>query len=299
MGMSRWMLAPISLRCTWLVGPLLVAAWWPLSWLHVEPFSEYSFFPLWLGYILSIDGLVFQRNGTSLLARSPAAFVGMFLVSLPLWWTFEGINQLTNNWHYEGAEDYSQLKYVLVASWHFSIVVPAVFETAELIASLTFLKRFKGGPRLPVSRPVLMAGIALGLLACVGLVFWPRYSFAGAWLCLFLVLDPVNNLRGRPSILAWLEVGDWRPVLALSIGALACGWFWEMWNYWAYPKWEYTIAFVDFAPIFEMPLLGYGGYLPFGLEVYAVYHFVSALPGRLPRVSLNLGNIRKDLPAQG
>ena len=144
---------------------MLVAAWWPLSWLHVEPFSEYSFFPLWLGYILSIDGLVFQRNGTSLLARSPAAFVGMFLVSLPLWWTFEGINQLTNNWHYVGAEDYSQLKYVLVASWHFSIVVPAVFETAELIASLTFLKRFKGGPRLPVSRPVLMAGIALGLLA--------------------------------------------------------------------------------------------------------------------------------------
>ncbi|MBA3275375.1 MAG: hypothetical protein H0T72_06245, partial [Chloroflexia bacterium] len=26
--------------------------------------------------------------------------------------------------------------------------------------------------------------------------------------------------------------------------------------------------------VFEMPLLGYGGYLPFALEVYAFYHLL-------------------------
>ena len=31
--------------------------------------------------------------------------------------------------------------------------------------------------------------------------------------------------------------------------------------------------------IFEMPLLGYGGYLPFALELYAVYHFVVGVGG--------------------
>ena len=76
--------------------------------------------------------------------------------------------------------------------------------------------------------------------------------------------------------------------IALAAGALICGWFWEMWNYWAFPKWQYTIPFVDFAHVFEMPLLGFGGYLPFGLEVYAGYHFLSGLAPRIPQVSLRM-----------
>ena len=96
------------------------------------------------------------------------------------------------------------------------------------------------------------------------------------------MLDPINYLRGRPSVLSWVGRGDWRLVLALGMGALLCGLFWEMWNYWAFPKWHYTIAFVDFAHIFEMPLLGYGGYVPFGLEVYAIYHFLRGLVGGTP-----------------
>lgn len=31
--------------------------------------------------------------------------------------------------------------------------------------------------------------------------------------------------------------------------------------------------------VFEMPLLGYGGYLPFALELYALYHWVSGVVG--------------------
>jgi hypothetical protein len=52
-----------------------------------------------------------------------------------------------------------------------------------------------------------------------------------------------------------------------------------MWNYFSYPKWVYTVAWGGFAHIFEMPLLGYGGYLPFALELFAVYHFVMGLLG--------------------
>jgi len=32
--------------------------------------------------------------------------------------------------------------------------------------------------------------------------------------------------------------------------------------------------------IFEMPLLGYGGYLPFVLELHAIYHLVTGLFGK-------------------
>ena len=52
-----------------------------------------------------------------------------------------------------------------------------------------------------------------------------------------------------------------------------------MWNYWAFPKCQYTIPYGDFAYVFEMPLLGYGGYVPFGLETYVAYHFLSGVLG--------------------
>jgi hypothetical protein len=43
-----------------------------------------------------------------------------------------------------------------------------------------------------------------------------------------------------------------------------------MWNYCSMPRWGYSIPFVHRFQIFEMPLLGYAGYLPFGLECGAV-----------------------------
>ena len=44
-------------------------------------------------------------------------------------------------------------------------------------------------------------------------------------------------------------------------------------------KAKYSIGFFDFVHIFEMPLLGYGGYLPFGLETFAAYHFAAGFLG--------------------
>ena len=267
----------------------MLAVAWPASWLQAGLIGEYSFFPIWLGYILTVDALVLRRKGTSLLTRNKRAFLGMFLASVPLWWVFEGINHFTQNWNYTGGEDYSTLRYVLVASWHFSTVIPAVFETAELMGSFSFFRRFRNGPALPVSPFLLAASMAVAVMSLVALPFWPREVFAATWLCLFFLLDPINYITGRPSIVGQVRRGDWSLVFALCAGALICGWFWEMWNYWALPKWHYSIPFADYARIFEMPLLGYGGYLPFGLEIYAVYHFLWGIAARVPRVPFHLG----------
>jgi hypothetical protein len=53
-----------------------------------------------------------------------------------------------------------------------------------------------------------------------------------------------------------------------------------MWNYYSDPKWIYKIPFVDYAYIFEMPALGYLGYLPFALELFALYHLITGIRGQ-------------------
>lgn len=260
-------------------GLLLIAVMWPTSWLQLQPVAGYSFPFLWLGYILTVDGLVLMRRGSSLLSRSRPAFAGLFLVSAPIWWLFEFFNHFVNNWIYLGAEYYGPIRYFAIASISFATVVPAVFESAELIASFDFVKRFKDGWAVPATRPVLLGAVVFGVLSFVAMVFWPRYAFPFAWTCAFFVVDPINYALGWPSIAARVSRGDWRTVVALGAGTLLCGFFWEMWNFYAWPRWTYNIPFVEFLHVFEMPLLGYGGYIPFGLELFATYHFLRGLAG--------------------
>ena len=260
-----------------LLGLLLIAIAWPLS----QQISQNLFFPLWLGFILLVDGLVRRRTGTSLAVRSPKIMVVMFIVASPYWWAFEGINQITQNWVYvtPTEEDSGGLVGVIQASLSYSTVVPAVFEVSELIGSFGFIKRFARLPSLVLSRPqIILAGV-FGLGSLVTMLIWPTYLFPITWLCLFFIFDPINNLTGRPSIIAQVKNGDYRTVVAFALGALVCGFFWEMWNRDASVSWEYNIGYLDFARIFQMPLLGYGGYLPFGLETYAVFHFVAGVLG--------------------
>ena len=105
----------------------------------------------------------------------------------------------------------------------------------------------------------------------MALVFiWPKFFYPLVWLSIFFILEPINIWRSKRHFLESLKSGDWRPVISLSTGALICGFFWEMWNYYSSPKWIYHTPGADFFPIFEMPLLGYFGYLPFAWELFAL-----------------------------
>lgn len=61
-------------------------------------------------------------------------------------------------------------------------------------------------------------------------------------------------------------MGYWKDIFLLALAALIFGFFWEMWNYYSFAKWEYSIPFVHRYLILEMPVLGYLGYLPFGIQ---------------------------------
>ena len=259
------------------IGLLLVAVFWALNWSLDGLRTSWAFFPLWLGYCLAIDAAVFVRTGSSLWTRSRGRYVGLFLVSAPAWWLFEVINWRTANWQYQGRTEFTELEYFLLASLSFSTVIPAVFGTAELMSSLPWLRRMLPRARFGVTPFLRIASVGCGL-ATLGLVLvWPLYFFPFVWVSLLLIMDPLNDALGYRSLVSEISKGDWRSPVALAAGCLVCGFFWEMWNYYSFPKWTYYVPFVDYVRVFEMPLLGYGGYIPFSMELFALYHCVTGL----------------------
>jgi hypothetical protein len=256
------------------MGLGLIAVCWPLHWLLPGVRSLYAFFPLWLGYALTVDALVFARAGSSLLSRSGADFFKLFCLSAPAWWLFEAINLRTLNWDYLGQDQFTIGEGVFLGTLCFSTVMPAVFETAELIRTCPWTERLAPGPRIEPTGPVCV-GMLLAGLAMLGLLLaWPRLFYPFVWGTVFLILEPLNIWMGRRHSFEWVRQGDWRAPVALSLGALTCGFFWEMWNYFAYPKWIYHTPGVEFWRLFEMPLLGYVGYLFFAWELYALRNFL-------------------------
>jgi hypothetical protein len=262
----------------WL-GLSLVFVFWFLNWTMSGTRTHWGFFPLWLGYCLTIDGLVFWRTGTSLLTRSWRKYVGLFLVSAPVWWLFELLNLHTRNWTYLGTDVFTPLQYSFWTTLSFSTVIPAVFGSAELVASFGFLKRLKPGPVIGTDKRTTSAFFILGWAMLALLVAWPKIFFPFLWLSLYFILEPVNIWLGNRSLAYWTQKGDWRPVIALWLGVLLTAFFWEMWNYYSFPKWIYHVPWGNWLHIFEMPFLGYGGYLPFALELFALYHLFVGLFG--------------------
>lgn len=269
---------PAFPRHGWL-GLGLAAVFWPLNWFLPGLRTHWGFFPLWLGYCLVIDGLVFWRTGTSLLARSRRRYAGLFAVSAPAWWIFEVVNGHLQNWTYLGAEAFTPFQFWAFATISFTTVIPAVFGAAELFASFDFVQRLGRGPTIRPDRRTSLGFFLAGLGLFALMWAWPRLFFPFVWISIYFITEPLNIWLGHRHLALWTAKGDWRPVVALWLGVLLTAFFWEFWNYFSYPKWVYHVPWGQFWHIFEMPLLGYGGYLPFALELYALYHLAAGLWG--------------------
>jgi hypothetical protein len=269
----------------WVALAVLLVSWF-FAWTRFDWFESYqrlTFIPLWFSYIVMINALCVRQAGTCPLLHEPVFFACLFPVSAVFWWLFEYLNQFVQNWFYTGV-DYGPLAYSLHATISFSTVLPAVYTTSLWISSLKwFGNRFHGLPsirRLPVK---FLNRTAL-FISCAGLIgvgLWPEELFALLWLAPLLILTSLQHIAGQPTLFTALAGGDWRPAVSAAIAALLCGFFWEMWNFYSLAKWIYSIPSVYRFKIFEMPLLGYMGYLPFGLLCLEVTKILKAVVLRL------------------
>lgn len=257
------------------IGVILIILFWYINWNLEGLRTHWAFFPLWLGYALFIDGLVFRINGDSLISRSYKKFILLFFISAPAWWLFELFNSITHNWQYIGKEYFSDLEYFLLASLSFSTVMPAVFETAELLSASSKFDKFRNRKKFNPTKKVLWGFIFTGLFFLLMIVLFPNLFFPFVWATVLLILEPVNYFLGNKTLFDYWKTGNWKPLISLALGCLICGFFWEMWNYYSYPKWVYHLPIAEFLHVFEMPVLGYLGYLTFPLELFSIYHFIT------------------------
>ena len=238
---------------------------------------------VWTGYIFFIDAWLYELTGRSLLMNDRLEFLVVAIVSIASWWLFEFYNaprfwksNLELWWHYHNLEPNLWLRRVGY-DWAFATIFLALFETAELLAVTIFA-------RVRVMSPIKFSKLWLVLVACVGgaaaaipLIAPSNWLAPLVWLSFIFIIDPINALRGWPSITGDLASGDWRRLLSLLASGLVCGVLWEFWNYWALSKWTYTVPFFGNAKIFEMPVLGYLGFPPFAVECWVIYIFLRSL----------------------
>ena len=264
------------------------AACWVLAWTRwpwFESGQRFTFFPLWLGFIVTVNAATQRRAGTCLMLRAPGVWLALFGASAVFWWGFEWLNRFVRNWHYLGGESFSAAEYALNATLCFSTVLPAVAAVAEWLETHPgLMRRLARGPAWTwLGRRDTAVVLAIAAAATLlGTGARPVWFYAALWVAplAWWLAGPV--VTGRRGLAHEIAGGDWRRAGTWMLAALACGFFWELWNWRSFPKWIYSVPGVERWHVFEMPLLGYAGYLPFGLECLVVAERILRRPPAPP-----------------
>lgn len=246
-------------------------AWNRFAWF--EPFQSHTFTPLWLSYILAVNACSYKRSGKCMLINERGYFLLLFPTSIVFWWFFEYLNRFVQNWYYLGATRLSASEYVFHASISFSTVLPAVLGTRELLLTYPFFQKCFSHfipIRPPYPKTFAFITLLISLIGLANIGTHPDYAYSLLWISPLIVIVSLQTILGEKHILSDISAGDWTMVISSSAAGLICGFFWEMWNYHSFSKWVYSIPYVHKFVIFEMPILGYAGYLPFGLICVAV-----------------------------
>ena len=266
----------------WLAVAWLAAAWL-LAWTRFPwfaPVQGFTFSMLWLGYIVIINALTWRRTGRCMLTNRPGYFLALFPLSAIFWWFFEYLNRFVQNWFYLGIDSLGPWDYFWQATLPFATVLPAVLGTRDLLATFPRISAGLGNAwSMAWIKSKSIAWILL-IVSAVGLAtigVWPNTLFSMLWLAPLALVTGLQIMMGERTVLDGPVKGDWREIWQVALAALACGFFWEMWNFGSLAHWEYSVPYVHRFEIFHMPLLGYSGYLPFGLECLAVARLLDLL----------------------
>jgi len=246
----------------------------------------------WVAYLMILDGAMMWaarlRGGeTSPVRVRPRLFALCALTSVPIWLFYDWLNfSFMHAWEYHNLPD------ELVHRWlgyfvAFATINPGMFLTAEAIRRIGLREARRRPVHVDAHWQAILITLGVLLLATPFAMRAPAPS-ALIWPALFLIFDPINDVMRAPSLVRDWRAGRWGRTISLLLGGLACGFLWEFWNYWAVAKWTYDLPFLgplESVRLFEMPLLGFLGFPPFAVAVWAAFQTIAAVVRRLsPRL---------------
>ncbi|MFN2549948.1 MAG: hypothetical protein ABR567_21195 [Myxococcales bacterium] len=209
--------------------------------------------------LIALDGLARLRRGKSPLAR-PADWIACCVASVLFWDVFELVDLRLKNWWYTGVSP-NALAGAAFGAVSFATVLPAV---RLLLPDLA--------PQRARIHPAVLG--AIGALMLVLALVFPRYAFPLAWLFLWPLCEAAAALLPPRALPTPLEAGIfWR----IALLGIPLGLVWESLNWRCERGWVYTVPFFEHPKLFEMPLPGYLGYLPFLLEATAALALLDRL----------------------
>lgn len=217
-----------------------------------------------LGAAVAIDGWVYRKRGESFLVSHPGRFALTALWSVAFWGLFEAFNFRLQNWHHVGGPASPPLRWA-AALFSFATVVPLLLEIADLLDTAGLLKSASVSPYPRTGRVLLpAAGVACAALP----LLWPDPFFPLVWAVPFLLLEPVAEALGAPSLLSDWKSGAARRFALLALAGLIAGLLWQGLNVRAGARWVFTLPHLDHWKILDMPVLGYLGFVPFAFSAH-------------------------------
>ena len=239
----------------------------------VEPFHTFFYLFAWWTFLPVIGAINAERGGNSLIFGANRQLAWLAGYSVVVWLFFELWNFQLQNWRYVGVIELTWLRWVAYAV-SFATVLPGILEVDTLLGNFNVVRRVRG-PAIRVSGRVLNGIIVVGVVMMALVMLLPRYCFPLLWGGMVFILDPLIYERDRDaSLLGQAAQGSYARLLRLMLAGLLCGVLWEFWNYWSGAKWIYTIPFFNFWKVFEMPLVGFVGFMPFALECYLFWQLL-------------------------
>ena len=251
--------------------------------------------PLFWGIIFIVDGFVYIRNeGKSLIGKKPQMIIAIATCSMGGWLLFEYLNFFVRkNWFYPAGNLISNEQFLIYSILGSSALLTIVFEWYMLLkTNKKFALRYTNGPKVNISNTAWLLILVFSLAAFFAIPFFPNQLFFLIWIVPMTALLSILSLRGKWTPIKPIENGNWSYIALICLSYLIQGILYEGWNYFGgyhlangelitYNPgyWVYSIPYVDKFHVFEMPLLGLFGYLPFGLYCWAAWIVFANLLG--------------------
>lgn len=238
--------------------------------------TQFFAMAMW-GYALLLDYSVYRLTGSSLAVSRTEELAALALGSLALVSFLEMLNLRLDVWSFSRSTQEMTSRWGGFAmSW--SAVLPALFETAELLGALRFFEK-AASPRFSLSGFLQAAVFALGVLMVFMAWraperFWPLAAFS-----FFLLAEPLNKRLGVGSLLREFSWGLPQKPLRIAAAGLVFGAVWSGLNAISGAKVIYVGLWRPGPEIMGLPLGLYALFPLLALQAYSLYSLSSAARG--------------------